>query len=327
MKAKVIMTAFAALMLTACNKDNTDNRLSNCNEWYDLTVGIPEVRTKVSEKNSPGTPNAVNTLQVLVFDDSGKLEASSMQESETAVLTCKAGSKKVVTLVNAPELENITSYSQIKNSASHLEDNTIDSMVMEGETELDLEATTSVTVPVSRLAAKIVLRQVVNSFTFKSDQSKEFIVHKVYLLNAVGEKSYLADVSPTIWHNKKQLEADDAPYFTYEELSNPVKLPYNGTWTADKYFYCYPNLSQADSSEEIWSERYTRLVIEATLDGKQMYYPISLPLIQQNSVYEVSLKITRPGSSSPDIPVTGVAAEFDVDVQDWIIRGHVEETI
>jgi len=327
MKIKTICTALAALILAACNSEIVEDHSDYDEYWYDLTVGLPDSRTKVSEKNSPGTPNAVNTLQVLVFDDGGKLEASSIQETETAVLTCKAGAKKVVTLVNAPELENVTSYSQIKTSTSYLDDNTLDSMVMEGETDINLEATTSITVPVSRLAAKIVLRQVTNSFTFKSEQNKEFKVLKVYLLNAVGEKAYLADVNPTVWHNKMLLDTDDAPYFTYEELSNPVTIPYNGTWTADKYFYCYPNHSQTDSNEETWSERYTRLVIEATLDGELMYYPVSIPFIQQNSIYEVSLKITRPGSTSPDKPVTGVAAEFKVDVQDWITRDRIEETI
>ena len=76
-----------------------------------------------------------------------------------------------------------------------------------------------------------------------------------------------------------------------------------------------------------WSARYTRLVVEATLGGEVMYYPVSLPEVLPNSAYEVTLRVTRRGSPDPDIPVTGVAAEFKVDVQDWIQRDRIEEVI
>ena len=124
-----------------------------------------------------------------------------------------------------------------------------------------------------------------------------------------------------------ELDTYDAPTFTYEELSSPIKLPYSSTWTADKYFYCYPNPTETDSSEETWSARRTRLVLEATLGGEVMYYPVTLPVIEPNSSYEVTVKITRRGSPSPDIPVTGIAAEFSVDVQNWITKDRIEEII
>ena len=124
-----------------------------------------------------------------------------------------------------------------------------------------------------------------------------------------------------------ELDTEDAPAFTYEQLSNNITIPYNGTYTADKYYYCYPNTTKSDSSGKNWSERYTRLVVEATLDGEVMYYPVSLPEVLPNSAYEISLKVTRHGSPDPDVPVSGVAAEFTIDVQDWIPRDRIEETI
>ena len=327
MKTKAIICAFALLTLASCNEENLDQSLILQDEPVELTVSLPSVRTKVSEKNSPGTPNAVNTLQVFVFDDSDNLEAHDMADAESIVLSCRPGSKKVVTLVNAPELTDVRTYTQLAETRSLLTDNTIDSMVMVGEKDIELSATSSITVPVSRLASKIVLRQVVNNFKFKSDQEAAFTITGIYLLNVVGEKGYLSESQPELWYNRMELDTEDAPAFTYEQLSNNITIPYNGTYTADKYYYCYPNTTKSDSSGKNWSERYTRLVVEATLDGEVMYYPVSLPEVLPNSAYEISLKVTRHGSPDPDVPVSGVAAEFTIDVQDWIQRDRIEETI
>jgi len=327
MKTKAIICAFALLTLASCNEENLDQSIILQDEPVELTVSLPSVRTKVSEKNSPGTPNAVNTLQVFVFDDSDNLEAHDMADAESIVLSCRPGSKKVVTLVNAPELTDVRTYTQLAETRSLLTDNTIDSMVMVGEKDIELSATSSITVPVSRLASKIVLRQVVNNFKFKSDQEAAFTITGIYLLNVVGEKGYLSESQPELWYNRMELDTEDAPAFTYEQLSNNITIPYNGTYTADKYYYCYPNTTKSDSSGKNWSERYTRLVVEATLDGEVMYYPVSLPEVLPNSAYEISLKVTRHGSPDPDVPVSGVAAEFTIDVQDWIQRDRIEETI
>jgi hypothetical protein len=327
MRTKAIICAFALLTLSSCNEEGLDQSLILQDEPVELTVSLPSVRTKVSEKNSPGTPNAVNTLQVFVFDDSNNLEAHDMADAESIVLSCRPGSKKVVTLVNAPELTDVRTYTQLAETRSLLTDNTIDSMVMVGEKDIELSATSSITVPVSRLASKIVLRQVVNNFKFKSDQEAAFTITGIYLLNVVGEKGYLSESQPELWYNRMELDTEDAPAFTYEQLSNNITIPYNGTYTADKYYYCYPNTTKSDSSGKNWSERYTRLVVEATLDGEVMYYPVSLPEVLPNSAYEISLKVTRHGSPDPDVPVSGVAAEFTIDVQDWIQRDRIEETI
>ena len=314
-------------ILPSCNEALNEEYPTTSDEWISLSVSVPTIKTKVSEKNSPGTPDAINTLQVFVFDEGGILEASDMTETESVVLTCKTGPKKVFSLVNAPEMADVTTYSALCSASSFLDDNTIDSMVMSGETEVNLTATSSVTIPVSRLAAKVVLRQVMNNFKFKSDQDAEFLVTHVYLLNVGAERGFLSEASPKQWYNMMELDTYDAPTFTYEELSSPVKLPYSSTWTADKYFYCYPNPTETDSSEETWSARRTRLVLEATLGGEVMYYPVTLPVIEPNSSYEVTMKITRRGSPSPDIPVTGIAAEFSVDVQNWISKDRIEEII
>ena len=99
---KTILAALAVMTASACHDDFPKSSHYFSDEMVSLSVSVPEIRTKVSEKNSPGTPDAINTLQVFVFDEGGALEASDMTESESVVLTCKTGPKKVVSLVNAP---------------------------------------------------------------------------------------------------------------------------------------------------------------------------------------------------------------------------------
>ena len=202
------MTAFSILAISSCQSSIMEEKRYNPEDYFDLKVSLPHIETKVSEKNSPGTPDAINTLQVFVFDEAGVLEASDMKESESVVLTCKAGPKKVVSLVNAPEVTDVTTYSELCTASSFLDDNTIDSMVMSGETEVNLTATSSVTIPVSRIAAKVVLRQVVNNFKFKADQDAEFLVTHVYLLNVGAERGFLSDATDLYkqWHTTKIME-------------------------------------------------------------------------------------------------------------------------
>lgn len=328
MKRKIFIAALAAVALAAC-EEGINEQTVLADEKVELCISLPSALTKVFQEDNPGTPDAVNTLQVFLFNEDGALETSDMQSSESMVLACVPGTKKVVALVNAPELTGITTYSQLTEVSSKLSDNTIDSMVMEGETDVEINANTSIVIPVSRLAAKIVLSKVINNFELATHKDMEFAVTAVYLINVVGEKTYLTQNTPTLWYNKMKLDLtqDQAPDFTYEQFTTSVKVPYSATYSAGMYFYCYPNSTATDSSGDTWSERFTRLVVEATLDGETVYYPVSLTKVEQNTVYEISLKVTRPGSPSADVPVTGHVAEITVEVQDWIEGEIINEVI
>ena len=92
-------------------------------------------------------------------------------------------------------------------------------------------------------------------------------------------------------------------------------------------FYCYPNPESNDNFSSTWSPRHTRLVVEALLGDTRYYYPVTLPEIESNKIYDVNLKITRPGSSLPDIEVDKFAVGFTVQVKDWEIGASVSEEI
>ena len=54
---------------------------------------------------------------------------------------------------------------------------------------------------------------------------------------------------------------------------------------------------------------------------------MTLPRVDQNTAYDISLTVTRPGSDSPDKPVDTQAAEFKIQVVDWADGGDINEVI
>lgn len=68
------------------------------------------------------------------------------------------------------------------------------------------------------------------------------------------------------------------------------KMPFRTT------LFTYPN----EITQESVGSPYTRLVVEALIDGRTYYYPIPLKDLRRAVRYEVDLTLTHPGSSSPD---------------------------
>lgn len=321
MKRTLILAAFAASAFAACNEplpslSETDG------DAVELEVNLPVALTKVAGES---VDDDITTLQVFVFDDLGNLEAYGYKYADALSLKCIPGKKTVAALVNAPLIPSIASYSQLTATVSQLSSNIIGGLVMEGEIDVELTTSQKVVVPVSRLVAKVTLNKIENAFELDYHKAKEFVLNSVYLINVAGDKKYLSKESPQTWINKSQNEFSDLEYL-YDSLKE-TQLEYGNEYSTKHYFYCYPNPTQEDNNDQEWSPRYTRLVVEATLGGEKCYYPVTLPKVEQNTAYEISLKVTRPGSDSPDKPVSTLVAEFTVDVVDWTVKEAIEEII
>ena len=323
MKRKLYFAAFAAAALTACNEQVIELSDESVGK-VELGVTLPAAMTKVSGASSE---NDVNDLQIFVFDDSGSLEAYGHTASTSLTLNCFPGSKTVVALVNAPALSDVTSYSELTATASALSDNAVSSLVMEGEVPVDLKASTSVTVPVERIVAKVTLTKIVNALELDYHRKMTFAVTSVYLINVAGDRKYLSDSDPALdkWYHKMKYESANTLPFLYDAPKTSVK--YGTTYSSQHHFYCYPNHTETDANEGTWTARKTRLVVEATLGGETCYYPVTLTDIDQNTAYTVTLTVTRPGSPSPDIPVSTEEATFTVKVRDWTDGADYTETI
>lgn len=324
MRTKLFFAAFAALALASCNEMPDSAPVAN--EMVELEIKVPVAQTRTA--GTPSAEDAVSNLQIFVFDHAtGSLEAYGNQDNTKVLkLTCLPGDKDIVALVNAPSCASVSTLPALQAKTSSLSDNASGKLVMSGSVRKTLSSTDkSATIDVSRIAAKVTLLSVKNAMDLKVNQDKEFVVTGVYLINVAGDRKYLSDSTPGAWYHKMRYESSNTLSFLYDAPKATVK--WNETYSKQHYFYCYPNATSSDANAGTWSARKTRLVVEATLGGEKCYYPVTLSEVSQNTAYNVTLTVTRPGSPSPDIPVSTEEATFTVNVKDWIDGTDYTETI
>ena len=316
--------AAAAAVFAGCEK-NHEEGFTGDGKAVELEVRLPDVQTKAEGMENE---NKVKNVQVFVFDHNKMLEAYASGDGSEGSLTvsCSTGQKEVVALVNARPLADVKSLTDLESRKTQLSDNEYDSFVMEGRVKPTLKASSSVEVDVFRIAARVALTEVAVDFELDQHDEQVFQIKSAYLINVAGERNYLNPLKPDKWYNKMKKE-NDAPAMTGVTVADAY-VTVSKPFTDVKYMYCYPNPTVEDVIGGSWSARFTRLVVEAELGGKLYYYPVTLKDgIKSNTSYEVKMKITRPGSSSPDKPVDSMTAGFTVDVQPWDDGVVVDETI
>ena len=141
-----------------------------------------------------------------------------------------------------------------------------------------------------------------------------------------ADKYYITTGSVTEWYNKTKYDSSDDNSLLFDGMGDML-VTSSASYDKKNTFYCYPNPESNDNFSSTWSPRHTRLVVEALLGDTRYYYPVTLPEIESNKIYDVNLKITRPGSSLPDIEVDKFAVGFTVQVKDWEIGASVSEEI
>ena len=175
-------------------------------------------------------------------------------------------------------------------------------------------------VDLGRLAAKVEIDNIVHA----TGNNATLSIKGIYLIN-VNTRCNLSAATPLCeWRQKQGYVASETSVVpkTADILSPAVSIPRDSTYRVHHYFYCYPNLTGSDTSAAAWSPRYTRLVVEALYNGVTCYYPINIVgtnnLLEANKLYKIeTLRITGPGSTSPDVPINKGSAGFTVMVQNW----------
>lgn len=330
---KNIFQIIAAAVLAMC--------MAGCNEKPGAEVpGERTVRTTVriegsGETRATGVTQAqeedIRSLQLFVFDESGAKEFYlNAGASVTGDVVTKEGRKTVMAVVNAPDLESVATRNALLTRTSLLSDNSLGSMVMTGEAEAVLQDGGSISIPVTRIISKVMIKKVTSGFTSSTNASKEFRIKSIYLLNVAGDNTYAATSEPSIWYNKLQDGYNDTECKSFPLLSDSVNMtiPFQSSYTADHSFYCYPNLISAESFEPAWRPRHTMLVVDATLGSDRVYYPIELPVIGRNKCIIIEeLIITKKGSDQPYIPVQDGSCSVAVQVVPWDVILKYTETI
>lgn len=321
MRPEIIFSAaLAAALLTACDKaaEIRETECAFAEEMSELKVIIPlDYVTRASGTGSETDENALSSVQVFVFNDSGNIEAYKTASSGDLNISCTMGKKTVVALVNAPEASAVKTIDGLRGMTTQLTDNDRKSFVMYGESAVSVAAASvSVTVEVRRFAAKIILQKITNRIELVQYQSAPIEVTGLYLINVAGNASFSGISVPTLWLNKSgNKESSDCLFY---EKPASLQIACGSSDASAHHFYCYPNPVSEDSSSTQWTPRHTRLVIEAIVGGHLCYYPITLPKISGNTIYTIGeLTVTRLGTDTPDVESVVGGATFEISVAPW----------
>ena len=290
----------------------------------------------------------------------GSLTKNNSHSVKIATFT---GPKTVYVLVNHDRITKFKPHTtSVENFEAELTDlsmNTPSSLVMSGKNTVTVgkygtngSAGTdgqiqSVNVYVKRLAAMVVLDKLNVDFRGTNLEGATFTVQQIYLKNVVGKAllgvngltgTASSTVLPlpitddqhtnyTYWYNKGTLEAG-APAVTFE-TDMGVSCNVTGADTPlSRHLFAYPNRTDADSHEETFEQRHTRLVIKAHVKAATSYsnldndtfYVFDLPKLTANNVYRItSVKITMLGKDddTKDEDIQAGRIEPAITVDPW----------
>ena len=319
-KGFLMMAAVAAVFGTmSCKKDNVPSmNHGNANpvdgERTELTVGIATGITK-STTITADDEVKVNNLQVFVFRGDALDAYGVADNASTVTVSCTKGNREVYAVVNAPDLKDIATKTDLLAAKSALSDNDESNFVMIGKTNADLPSELPVNVEVDRIVSKVVLKTVNRAFTSAALAALNFSIDEIFITNVAGDVNYGLTDNPLEWYNKMDYNSEMA-MFTHDAPAASVVN--EEAYSTQHTFYCYPNKA-ADSDATSWSPRRTRLVLKTTLGTDTYYYPVTLPELENNKSYELELTITRPGSDNADMPVSFADCSFSISVKPWTV--------
>lgn len=308
---------FAAVsILSSCTKVLSSDFDPDKGEKYAVKVRVVTPSTKAIITNSSQDLN-VHSLQVFAFLN-GVLDVYGEAQDDSLSLSCTQGTRKFYALINAPSLKNIKTETELLATASDLANSSLTSLEMFGNKEADISKDNkTVKIEVTRLASRIVVSKITKSFKSAALQEQPFTVKRIYLVNASGRAKYGTPGTPELWCNQIKFDEDLSPDYK-KFMIDTLNAQVNTEYKTEHTFYCYPNGTETDVNGGDFSARYTRLVIEAELGSQICYYPINLPDLKSNTSYNIAdIKITKPGSTSPDEPVTAINCEVTIVVKPW----------
>ena len=145
----------------------------------------------------------INSVQVLVFDQKGRLAAYEGQQGSTwTEVEVMEGTYDVWALVNAPPCHDICTMDALESMDIMLECNTMaGGLVMSGRTSVDVSAGNVVTaeVTVERLVSRVYVRNITNECP---QEYGDMVVKGIFLANVVGNQNVCGNAEPSVWYNR-----------------------------------------------------------------------------------------------------------------------------
>ena len=321
MKKNLCLCAFAFFALCGCSGVEEAPRPATL--FIHVTgIGEDMAGTRVLSQDS-GNEYRVKNLQVLVFSTGGQLDGYARSDNSSAAVKCVSGDKRVKVLVNAPDLSGVKNLSELSQFVFRLSDNTPASLLMAGEKSVRVEGNSYSEIDVERICAKVMVNKLTKGFSSAVLQGKTLTIDRMYITNVCGQASLSSSFTPSDWLNKMGYSGD-----CDNLLCDNVGKTLSSTLTESHTFYVYPNSVLSDTRGGSWQARYSRLVIESTLDGQKQYYVIDIPGIEGNHSYIFSeIVFTRRGGDDEESVPAESNVSFSCSVAPWQSKSPYTENL
>lgn len=339
---KMICAALIALCFAACSKEN-EAVTPEKKQKVQLTLNVSpyHVETKNTGPNNANVAqfDSIWMMEVFVFREDGILEVYNKTNTNSPggvktreiMLTLTQGKKYIYAVANAKmsPWTGITTREQFLAQEVLLKTENFGRITMTAETEITLTDNTSMNLYLQKLLAKIRVTGIATDFGNGPYRDYALQNVKLYLVNVSGKKTYMGEEPPTplVLNSGGYVAADNSgtamPNIYYEPLTGDIDD--HGNYT-EHCFYCYENLL----SEETSTKKYTRLVLEAQLNGQTFYYPVDINQpdngwnttinhrgVKRNTVYTVNFIISGPGAARPDDKVLLRSLIVNTYVTSW----------
>ncbi|MEF9931183.1 MAG: fimbrial protein [Bacteroidales bacterium] len=346
MKTKTLRTITLAVMIItfcACDKNEVINSSALKRHESTLTINLGnKALTKAigAEHGNQLNDNFIQTLEFFIFHadgpNVGELDAYKKFTTADGIsnLQIKAttGKKSIYAVANShrADWKGIITLVEFKKVQANLKDDNVKNYIMTGSADATLQVTTSITFALSRLAAKIELQGVKTAFAGTPYEGFKLSNVKAFLINVHSSKRVYdggAD-TPAILNNKALVAADAnsciMPGMLYDVITPAID---DAGYNTSHYLYAFENTLETETVDS----RFTRLVIQADLNGKTYYYPINVNEIgygyvsanghygiKRNTEYKINVTIMRPGSTNPDKPVEHGTLTVTLNILDWV---------
>ncbi len=334
---KIVCLFAAAAALLACSKDELRENPETSKVTLKMNVLPLGTKAYVTE----GADLALDKVQVMVFNGAGALEASTdlVTAGSSLQLDIEPGQKTICAVGNVPSKCTPGSLSELYAQEYSLSSNSPSKLIMSAFESMMVKQSGTINLSLERLACKIVLDEIMRSFSEAAYDELPLTIKRIYLSNvaAVADLSASGGVPGSFVVEKGVIGNLSAAYkaLLVDEGLNQV-LYDNDSYNVVHTFYAYPNgVTDDEFGGDSFHARRTRLVVECEYNGAVCYYPITLPglepgnyrgTLERNKVYHITnLTLTRPGAPDPDVPTGEVSSiqtcTFSISAEPWS-TGH-----
>ncbi len=333
-----IVMLLSLLILTSCEKDCNQIGAEDSLLTIHLDNRYPNSKAAGEGHLSQSDDNYINKLEIFIFnagnDKFGTLDSyAKFDNNELDEIKVKAttGEKFIYVIANSPNTDwaGVNNHDKFKKEIVSITTDNLKNFIMTSYVACTLQPTTSLTLALTRMAAKIELQGIKTSFAGGPYAGCKLENVKAYLINVHSAKHYFdGKIDNPVVFNYKMAKPEDINSCTMNGMLYDVinKSIDDSGYTTPHFFYAYENMIQFEQNDNF----YTRLIIQADLNGTTYYYPININQensgyvqenghygVKRNTSYKYNVTIFRPGSTDPNIPLEHGIANFTLNVINW----------